>query len=127
MPTQSPIHIMMGYNESLETKRGILYSEMSSLKIAQQIGRYANLRMAELSVKSKMYSKIKETRLNIKKLQEMIPVPVIPRILKRPQISVRSNETREIPVTTINPTSDVESQLREIQKRLEELQRKSNQ
>ena len=124
MQPEDAIHIKVSYDEALDLKREILHSEMSSLRIAQQINRYYLLRMQELSLKNKIYSKMKETRSTIKKIQDIIPAPKIPNILKRKTIQItrnqKKNKEEEAPIS-----GDVESQLRQIQRRLDQLQRKN--
>ena len=130
MPSENSIHIRLDYDEAFQAKRSMLYSQMSSLKIAQRIERYAALRGEELSLKAKIYAKMKDLRLSIKKMQDMIPAPKIPGLLKRGKSpekyhSYEENHEYNGPENPINPESNVESQLREIQRRLEELQRRS--
>ncbi len=118
MPSENVVHIRLEYGEAIKAKRSILSSEKSSLMIEKMLGRYKSLRGAELDLKGKIYTRMKEARANIKKLQVLLPTPKIPRILKR----VRTEEKH---VTAVKPeyhSEDIESQLREIQKRLEELQ-----
>ena len=121
MTSENVIHIRLEYGEALGAKRGILASEINSLQIAKIVGRYKALRMAELGVKNRIYTRMKETKANIRKLQVILPVPKVPRIIKRVH-------KEEMHATAIKPTpqsEDIESQLSEIQRRLNSLQREN--
>ncbi|MDP3992038.1 MAG: hypothetical protein U1B79_01230 [Candidatus Pacearchaeota archaeon] len=114
MSSENVIHIRLDYMETLKAKRSILSSELSSLNIAKRIARYRAIRMEELGLKSRLYGKMKEAKLNIKKLQSILPNPKVPRLVRR-EHAMEKNEI-------LNNEGDIESQLREIQRRLERLQ-----
>ncbi len=119
MASENVIHIKLDYEESLRAKRDILSSEISSLKIAKRIGRYRFLRLEELKLKAKVYGKMKEEKINIKKLRALLPAPKMPRILRKEYVM---EEHLEKTKNTTEQQEDIESQLREIQRRLEQLQ-----
>ena len=106
--------------EALKAKRSILSSELSSLNIAKKIARYRTIRMEELGLKSRLYGKIKEAKSSIRKLQILLPNPKVPRIVKREQ-AIEKRLGEEV----LHDEGDIESQLREIQRRLERLQRQN--
>ncbi|MDP3991882.1 MAG: hypothetical protein Q8P79_00010 [Nanoarchaeota archaeon] len=118
MSSENVIHIRLDYMEALKAKRSILSSELSSLNIAKRIARYRAIRMEELGLKSRLYGKMKEAKLNIKKLQSVLPNPKVPRLVRREQAMEKNLEKDEI----LHNEGDIESQLREIQRRLERLQ-----
>lgn len=118
MSSENVIHIRLDYVEALKAKRSILSSELSSLNIAKRIARYRAIRMEELGLKSRLYGKMKEAKLNIKKLQSILPNPKVPRLVRREQAMEKNLEKDEI----LHNEGDIESQLREIQRRLERLQ-----
>ena len=118
MSSENVIHIRLDYMEALKAKRSILSSELSSLNIAKRIARYRAIRMEELGLKSRLYGKMKEAKLNIKKLQSILPNPKIPRLVRREQAMEKNLEKDEI----LHNEGDIESQLREIQRRLDRLQ-----
>ena len=118
MSSENVIHIRLDYMEALKAKRSILSSELSSLNIAKRIARYRAIRMEELGLKSRLYGKMKEAKLNIKKLQSILPNPKVPRLVRREQAMEKHLEKDEI----LHNEGDIESQLREIQRRLERLQ-----
>ena len=121
MSSESVIHIKLDYMEALKARRSILSSELGSLNIEKKIGRYWAIRLEELGLKERLYVKIKETKSNIKRLQSLLPNPKIPKIIKREEAIEKIAKTENGPRT--HSEGDIESQLREIQRRLTELQR----
>ena len=121
MSSENVIHIRLNYIEALKAKRNILSLELSSLNIAKKIARYRAIRMEELGLKSILYGKIKEAKSNIRKLQILLPNPKIPRIVKRGYAIEKHLEAEGV----LHDEGDIESQLREIQRRLEGLQRQN--
>ncbi|HKZ33919.1 MAG TPA: hypothetical protein VJ142_01620 [Candidatus Nanoarchaeia archaeon] len=120
MPSENVIHIKLDYMEALKARRSILSSELGSLNIAKKIARYREIRMEELGLKARLYGKMKEAKSSIKKLQSLLPNPKMPRIMKREQVMEEHlGKTK----STTREQGDIESQLREIQRRLAELQR----
>jgi len=118
MPSENVIHIRLDPLEALKTRKILLSSELFSLNVARTITRYKVLRLEELNLKAKLYGKLKETRSNIKKLNEMLPNARIPKILKKEPVSERVSKSEK---KSRNEES-IESQLREIKRKLEELQ-----
>ena len=124
MSSENVIHIRLDYMEALKAKRGILYSELGSLKVAKKIARYREIRMEELRLKARLYGKMKEVKANIKKLQSLLPILKIPKIIKRKELIEKNQET-ESGSYGKGSEGDIKSQLREIQRRLTELQRQN--
>ena len=115
---QNPIHIRLDYLEALRARKALLSSELFSLNVAKKIAKYKVLRLVELDYKSKLYSKLKETKSNIKKLHDMLPNAKVPKILKKEHLNEKVSKSE-----SKNTDEDsLEFQLREIQRRLEELQ-----
>ena len=121
MSSENVIHIRLSYMEALKAKRGILASELGSLNIAKKIARYRAVRMEELRLKSILYGKIKEAKSNIRKLQILLPNPRVPKLIRREHAMEKQLEKEE----AIHNEGDIESQLREIEGRLERLQRQN--
>ena len=124
MSSENVIHIRLDYMEALKAKRGILYSELGSLKVAKKIAKYREIRMEELRLKARLYGKMKEVKANIKKLQSLLPILKIPKIIKRKELIEKNQET-ESGSYGKSSEGDIKSQLREIQRRLTELQRQN--
>ena len=118
MPSENSIHIKLDYLEALKARRNLLSSELFSLNVAKKIARYRALRLEEFKLKSKLYGKMKEIKSHIKILQEMLPNPKIPKILKKNILTEKLSKEETKP----KQEGDIEFQLREIQRRLEELQ-----
>ena len=118
MSSENVIHIKLSYTEALKAKRSILSLEMGSLNIARNIVRYGAIRMEELGLKSKLYEKVKEAKTDMKDLQSLLPTPKIPKIIKREELKEKYPEEE----SRSYKEGDIEFQLREIQRRLTELQ-----
>lgn len=121
MLSENAIHIRLDYLEALKARRSILSSELSSLKIAKKIESYRILRLQELSLKSRLNGKMKETKSNIRKLQGMLPSAKVPKIFRREDFEEKTTEKGARPKVS----ADLDSQLREIEARLAELQREN--
>jgi len=117
MPSENSIHIRLDYLEALTARRNLLSSELFSLNVAKRIAAYRTLRLEEFRLKSKLYGKMKTTRSHIKMLQEMLPNPKIPKILRKENMEKLSKVELKA-----SHEEGIEFQLREIQRRLEELQ-----
>jgi hypothetical protein len=118
MPSENSIHIRLDYLEALKARKNLLSSELFSLNVAKRIAGYRILRLEEFRLKSKIYAKMKETKANIKIMQEMLPNPRIPKILKKEHMTEKLSKAE----TKLHQEEGIESQLREIQRRLQELQ-----
>jgi len=118
MPSENTVHIRLEYDEAIRAKRQMLFAEMFTLRIAKIIGRFRALRLVELGLKGRIYTRMKETKINLRKLQSLLPEPKRPRILKK----VRTEEAR-IEAKQEYHSEDIESQLSEIQRKLDALQR----
>ena len=118
MNKENLIHVKFGYGEAFQAKRDILSSQMILLRIAKTMKGYDFYRSQESELKSVLYRKIKELKINIGKLQKTLPKPQIPDILKE-----EWPEKTELKSKKIKPLErSLEEQLQEIQKRLNELQ-----
>ena len=116
MTNENLLHIMFNQDELINSKKEILSTEADLIRILQIIKKYSILRANELKLKTKFLKKLKETKFEIKKLEEILPKPKIPRILKETE-----NENGKF---NINPKKDnLEFQLEEIQKKLKELEK----
>jgi len=80
---QNLIHIRIEENEAIESKRDVLQTEASLIKIAQAIKRYRILRLKELSIKIELFKKIKDLKNDIRNLKTFLPKFQIPNVLKK--------------------------------------------
>ena len=77
------IHIKLEYKEGIQSKKDLLLSEMNLLKIVKCMKRYHLLREEELKLKLRLYRKLRELNLDMKRTQAILPELQIPRILKK--------------------------------------------
>ena len=120
MKNENLIHIKLEHGEAIQSKKDILSSEMNLLKIAKTTREYRFLRLEELKLKLKLHRKIKETITNIKNMQTTLPTLKIPEILKKDK---EIEEPSKLPVKQKKYDGSLESQLQEIQDRLNLLQK----
>ena len=127
MKKQSLIHIKFDYDSALECKKDMLASEIDLLRISQRVKKYREMRILELDIKEKIESKLKSVKLDIGRLQNLLPKIEIPPILKpakqkiekiAPEEPIFEEEEKE----ESSEVSSLDQELLEIQRRLEALQ-----
>lgn len=116
MTNENLLHIMLNRDELIDSKKEILSTEADLIRILQTLKRYQLLRTNELKLKARLLKKLKETKVEIKKLEEILPMPKIPRILKE------TGRIKEIPEAK-SKRDNLDFQLDEIQRKLKELER----
>lgn len=124
MKNKDLIHIQVGYEEALKSKKEILSSEINLLNIKKDMKSYHFLRKNELKTKLKLYRKIKEVVTIINRLQKELPEINIPRHLVKEKIPENKKDyvERKIERTReIRYDKNLENQLREIQEKLRAL------
>ena len=119
MKNENLIHVKLEYGEALQSKKDVLSSEMNLLRIAGIIKKYRIFRLEELKIKSKLHRKIKEVITNMGKIQIILPELKIPEILKKTE----ETEEPEIQIKEKKYDANLESQLQEIQDKLNSLQK----
>ncbi|VVB82315.1 Uncharacterised protein [uncultured archaeon] len=110
----NPVYVKLEYNESLESKKDLLSSEISFLNLIKIMRRYNALRQEEFLIKLKIDRSLKALDLAVKKTKSTFPFLKIPKQARREEINKKE-------IVTINKESfdrDLESQLRDIQERL---------
>ena len=120
--------LKFNYDEALNSKRDILYSQRSLITIAKIIKNYLSLKDQELNVKLELHKKLRETSTGIRKLQKLIPDVKIPKILRKEGYEGEEDKKEEFrkPIKKEKyPVydNDIESQLQEIQGKLQNLQK----
>ena len=128
MKSEKLIHIKFGYESAIECKKDILATEIDLLKISQRVQRYREARIQELDIKSKMDRKMRAVKLDIGRLQNLLPEVKIPKILKPEKKKEIREELQEKPIIKemheeSSEMSSVDSELLEIQRKLNALQR----
>ena len=117
MKSENLIHIKFEYDSALKSKKDILASEIDLLKIFQRVKNYKKLRLKEIDEKTKLNRKLRALKLNIGRLQNLLPKIKIPEILK-------PEGERRIEIKEKEPEEDnIEKELQKIQKRLNTLQK----
>lgn len=117
MADENPVYFKLEYGESLESKKDILYSEMSLLSLLKIIKKYNSWRSDEMVLKAQAYKQIKELGLLVKKMKSSLP------FLKIPEKEKKEELKKEVSTTRKKEDSDdaLKSQLQEIQNRLDSL------
>ena len=115
MKNENLIHIKLDYEEALQSRKDLLYTEKALIMSAEAIGRYHSSRIDELNMKIKLHRKMKELITILKRIQKDIPdveFSGMPKKkeLERPKITVKKYD------------SSIKSQLQEIQRKLNSLQ-----
>jgi len=114
MTDEKLIHVRLEYEDAIQSKKDILSSEMDLLKIIQTMKKYHELRSEEFKLKIKLYKQIKILLTEIRRLQTNLPKLKMPQILKE-------HKTKEISQKKEIIDYNIESQLKEIQEKLNSL------
>ena len=125
MKDESLVHLKFEHNEALTGKREILHSEKNMLDLTSIMKRYKELRLEELRLKSRIQRKMKETISKLQKLREVLPHPNVEKILnKKMEKNIELKEEDEpstIIKKRIETDENIDLQLRDIQRKLNEL------
>ncbi len=136
MKGEKIIHIKFEYGAGVQSKRDILSTEMNLLKMNQIIKRFKEYRLDELETKIELERKLRAFKLDIGRLQNLLPQVKIPKILEKAHkkiIEERKAGKVEKPMMVEEikvkekrkpaPKDTIEGELEEIQKRLSALAR----
>ncbi|MFH1585472.1 MAG: hypothetical protein ABIB79_01760 [archaeon] len=117
------VHIKLGYDEAVKSRKDVLSSEMNLLRIAQIMKEYQALRFQELEIKNELRKKMKSLIVHLKNLETILPTLKIPSILKKEEIDEEGKTVvrRTVKTTVKEHGHDIESQLQEIQDKLKRL------
>lgn len=121
MTSENSIYLKLENREALQLKKDLLSIEMGLLKTAKTIRNYGYFRSEEIKLKLMLYKKMREVKMNIGKLQNVLPKLKVPEILRKKKeipVPAKPEMKKEIP-----HDDSLETQLQEIQNRLNELQR----
>lgn len=138
------IHVRINYDEAIESKRDILATQIDLIKIAQAIKNYRKLRMQELDLKIELKERISNIKTEFTKLRTIFPKMQLPKIVQKfekkkieeekslsklgqskkekTKNKKIENKTKMIKKKIIEPEEDLESQLRDIQEKLNKLE-----
>ena len=109
MKDENPVYVKLEYEEALESKKDILSSQVSLLRIIQMIRKYRLFRLEELKIKAKVYKKIKTDLPHVK-------IPQIKKTDEEKEFVKRIKET-----TGSEYDNSLEIQLQEIQEKLRDI------
>ena len=119
MTGENLIHIKLEYEEALQSKKDILSSQMAMLKIEKTIRGYHSYRSQGFELKINLSKKIRELKSNIWNLQKILPRLKIPEILRKEEHVKKEHKS---PERKKPQEGNLEEQLQDIQRRLNELQ-----
>jgi hypothetical protein len=119
MEPKNPVYVKMGYDESLESKKEILSTEVSLLNLIKSVKAYHYVRLEELKIKSEIYKAIKELNLTMRKTKATFPFLKIPETRTKKEIPIAREE--KMPQEKVSSSLDLE--LQDIQNRLAALSR----
>lgn len=122
MKEQSVVHIKVGYEEALQSKKDILSSEADFLRIIRRLKRYNLLRTEELNNRARIQNKIKDLRKNLNRINNVFPKVKLPEILKKKDVPKKTEEEKPLK-EKVKKEEDIslENQLKEIQEKLMKL------
>lgn len=128
---ESFIHVRFEREESMQSKKDVLAAELSLVNIMKSLGRYTVLRNNEIKLKTRLYREIKKIGTDIKRLETIMPEVEIPSVLKhhkkyqkhehKQEVEEQEKEVEEKPRVKGKKEDSLESQLKEIQKKLKSL------
>jgi len=125
----SVIHIKLDYEEAIQSKMDTLSSQMDLLEIVKAIKKYRVLRVEELKLKVRLHRTLRETNTLLRKLEKNLPHVEMPEVLekereiKREIKKIRHSKT-EVRIKKAKEDqydSNIESQLKQLQKKLDQL------
>ena len=119
MTNKSLIHVKVSYYDLVGSKKEVLSTEASLIKLLQVTKRFHDLRKKEFILKMGLLRKLKETKTEIKKLESELPKFETP---KKIDIKKENSERLEFKKEKIKK-DELEIQLEEIQDKLRELER----
>lgn len=117
------IHVKLNYDEAVRSKVDILGTQKNLLEVMKALKRYHMIRIQEMKLKELLYKTLKSLKLNINRLNKSMPAIKIPKIIEhehKENIKTTSKKIKEIAGRNLQ-NSDLEKELFEIQKKLQEL------
>jgi hypothetical protein len=123
MKEENLIHIKFEYDEALKAKKDLLSSEIILLRISRTIKSFKQYRIEELKLKLKISKLLKDLKVDLLKLQKVLPKIKIPNILKENQETNKEEKQGPVEKRVIQTAYDatLEAQLADIQEKLNAL------
>ncbi|MGD9276036.1 MAG: hypothetical protein PVJ67_02590 [Candidatus Pacearchaeota archaeon] len=119
MVDQKLIHVKFEYEEARTQKMQLLNLQKDLLNIAQTIKNYNSHRINELNAKAKLHLKSRSVLNDLRKIHKLLPKEGIPEILKGKIKEIHN--VKEKKKDNKKYSTDIHSQLSEIQNKLNEL------
>lgn len=127
MKGENLVHLKFEYAEALNGKKEILNVQKNIVNLTATAKEYNSLRMDELKLKLKLHRKIKELTSKIKNLHENFPHLNVEKIMgkehERNEDIRNVKKSKEDSKKTKKLDDGLESQLREIQRKLNAISR----
>jgi hypothetical protein len=123
--TGNAIHLKLEYSEAISNRKEVLSAEINTLQLVTTIRAYHKLRAAELNKKMEIQKKLKTITVNINKLNKLLPILKIPKILKKTEefnVETQKEFTPKIIKISSHPLED---ELKKIKKELGKLEAKA--
>ena len=133
MKGEKLIHIKFEYGAGVQSKRDILSTEINLLKMNQRLKNYLVYRLEELETKIDTEKKLRSLKLDLGRLQNLMPEVKIPQILEKAHKKIVKERKagkrspaveKKVKVKEVvkeKPKDELEGQLAEIQRRLSAL------
>ena len=116
----NPVHVKLEYNEALNAKKTLLYSEMDFLNLLKNLRRYSIIKKEQEKVKQMLNRELRKIELEVGFILKAMPEPEskYERMAKRP---MKEKTIKKINILEIEKRSQVEEELADISNRLKRL------
>ncbi|MEM4325904.1 MAG: hypothetical protein QXU40_01220 [Candidatus Pacearchaeota archaeon] len=115
------LYIKFNYLDAISSKRNLLILQMSLLKLAKKVEAYKAIKEKESKTKTNFSKNIKEIKSDISYIKKILPQIEIREKIEKEKSEVK--QKTEIKKEIYEPS--IEEQLKEIERKIEELQRKT--
>ena len=120
------VHVGINYDQAVAAKKDILNCEKEFLEIIKHIKSYNLLKKSEISIKNRLKKEISSIRVMISSIQEELPkteeIKTFDKVIKRKEeVLIKSLKEKKKFIPAIKKEDHLESELREIQEKLDRL------
>ena len=127
------IHIRFEHDSAIECKRDILSTEIDLLRMKKRLQRYIDSRMEEIEIKTALDKKLRSLKLDLGRLQNLMPGVKIPKLLKSSGKKEEEDIEDEFSTKKMKPSlkdilkeSDESEEVSDLDKELQSIQEKLN-
>ena len=117
MEQKSPVYFKIEYENSIDSKKEVLSTEVSLLNLLKTIKRYHAIRIEELKIKTEISRSIKHLDSYIKRSKSSFPFFKVPKTKRKEYIPLETKMPLE------KEDTDLETELKAIQEKLNSLNR----